>query len=196
LQKNVEENVEILLAIFNIAGKGQSFYGSSNGSVNTALWIIPKGKKNRKEVIEQLQAIQSIREISVVTLNNPVEETELEEVRELFVCAGLDTSEVTDNELSLFLNAKLQEQYTYFIDFDHDQIRKGIVKIHIKPIEEHPNFSPDWLKKDNDLKEELQDKTYTIDDIKIQQVTIQDIKQEEERKIKPPPPPPPPNNEQ
>lgn len=180
-----QKGAEVFLAILNIAGRGHAFHGSSNGAVSKDLWIIPKGNKNKQEVIKQLQAIPAILSVSVVALSKPVRETELAEVRELFAGFGWDASSVTDDELSLFINAKLQGQYTYFIDYDFEKARTESVKIHVKPIEEHPHFSPDWLKKSIHVKEEMADRELTIDDIKISSVEIEEIEEE----IETPPPP-------
>ena len=108
-----------MLAVLNIAGSGQAFHGFSNGVVSTDLSIIPKGKRNKQEVLIQLQAIPAIRSVSVVALSNPVNEKELKEVRELFAGIGWDACSVTNENLSLFINAKLQRQYTYYVDYDH-----------------------------------------------------------------------------
>ncbi len=179
------KNVEVILAILNIAGKGQAFYGENDGTVGTDLWIIPKSKKSRQEVTRQLQAVPAIRSVSVVQLSKPVKETELVEVRELFAGIGWDASSVTDEELSLFINAKLQGQYTYHID--HDQKKKGKepAKIRIRPAQEHPYFSPDMLKESDYTKDD--DTELTIDDIEIRTVTIVD-----QIAIEPPSPPSPP----
>ena len=185
-----QKNVEVILAILNIAGMGQAFYGEDDGTVGTDLWIIPKSKKSRKEVTTQLQAVPAIRSVSVVQLSKPIKEAELVEVRELFAGIGWDASSVTDEELSLFINAKLQGQYTYYID--HDQKKKGKepAKIHIRPAQEHPYFSPDMLLESDYTEDNAQDRELTIDDMEIRTVTIVDQIEVE----LPPPPPPPPHN--
>jgi hypothetical protein len=179
-------DAEVTLAILNTAGRGQAFHGFSNGAVNTGLWIIPKAKGNKQEVITQLQAIAAIKSVSIVTLSKPVDENKLAEVRDLFAQLGWDTSNVTNDALSLFINAKLQGQYKYYIDYEHRE--KGQVKIQIKLLEEHPHFSPDWLKATGDKQDGAQDKELTIDDIEIRSVVIEAIEEDE--------PPPPPENKQ
>jgi hypothetical protein len=179
-------SVESTLAIANIAGRGQAFHSFSIGAGTTGLWIIPRGKKNKQEVITELQAAPSIRSVSVVALTNPVQKNELTEVRELFTQFGWDTTEVTDEALSLFINAKLQRQYTYFID--HQHIERNPHKIQIKPVEEHPSFSPDWLKATDYNEEQDQGRELTLDDLEIRSVVIGKIEIDE------PPTPPPPRN--
>jgi hypothetical protein len=182
-----KKDAEVTLAILNTAGRGHAFHGFSNGAVNTDLWIIPRGKSNRQEVITQLQAIPAIRNVSIVTLSRPVQKNELGEVRELFAQLGWDSRNVTDDALLLFINAKLQGQYTYYIDYDHRE--KGPVKIQVKPIEQHPYFSLDWLKATTHNEDEGQDRELTIDDLEIRSVVLETVKEDE-------PPPPPPDNKQ
>jgi hypothetical protein len=185
-----QNDVEVTLAILNIAGMGQAFYGERDSTGGTDLWIIPQSKKSSQEVTTQLQAVPAIHSVSVVPVSKPVKETELTEVRELFVGIGWDASSVTDEELSLFINAKLQGQYTYYIDHDKKKKGKEPVKIRIRPSEEHPHFSPDWLKKNDYTEDDVQNRVLTIDDIEIRTVTIV-----HQIAVEPPPPPPrPPHN--
>lgn len=179
---------QVILAILNTAGRGYAFHGFSNGAVNTALWIIPRGKKNSQEVATRLQKIPGILRISVVTLSKPVQKNELVEVRSLFSQVGWDSSQVTDEALSLFINAKLQGQYTYYVDYDHRA--KAPIKIQIKPIENHPHFSPDWLKTTATNEDEDNDRELTMDDIEIRSVELGTIEIEDPD----PPPPPQPGN--
>jgi hypothetical protein len=177
-------DVQIILAILNIAGKGQAFHGFSNDATNTALWIIPRGRKNSQEVTTQLQKMPGILSVSVVTLSTPVQKNELTEVRSLFSQIGWDSSQVTDKALSVFINAKLQGQYTYYVDYDHRA--KTPIKIQIKPIEEHPHFSPDWLK--TNAYNEDEDRELTMDDLEIRSITLEMIEHEAESPPLPPPP--------
>jgi hypothetical protein len=178
-----QKNVEDTIAVLNTAGRGQAFYGFSNGIVHTELWIIPKGKSNSKDITNKLQTIPTIRSISVVALSNPVREQELLPVRELFTQIGWDSSSVSNDELSLFINAKLQGFYTYYIDYNsREEVPK---KIQIKPIEEHPQFSPDWLVSAEHTEEEIPDRDLTIDDLETYSFVIE----EEEEDFEPPPPP-------
>ena len=159
------------LAILNIAGRGQAFHSFSNEAVSTDLRIIPKGKRNRQEVIIQLHAIPIISGVSIVVLSNPVKKNELIEVREMFAGVGWDASSVTHDALSLLINVKLQGQDTYYIDYAEREKRQ--VKIQITPIEEHPHFSLDWLNASDYTKDEIPDKELTIDDTEIRSVVVE-----------------------
>jgi hypothetical protein len=105
-----QKNVELILAILNTAGRGHALHGFSNGMVSTDLWIIPKGKRNREEIISQLHAIPTVDHVSVIALSNPVEGKELVEVLEMFTLIGWDASAVTNETLSLFISDKLNGQ--------------------------------------------------------------------------------------
>jgi hypothetical protein len=153
------------------------------------LWIVPKSKKSREQLVTKLKAVPFIREISVVTLSRPITNTELFEARELFNALGLDASDVKDDELCLFLNARLQGKYTYLIDFEHKKGRASD-KIRIVRAEEHPHFSPEWLT-NKDYEEEILDRELTIDDLEIGSVVIESTEAE-----KPTPPPPPTKSDQ
>jgi hypothetical protein len=162
--------VEVFLTIRNIVGSGSAEYGRSGDFGNVQMWIVPKCKKSKEELVTKLQAVPLIQQISVVTLSNPIGSNELVEVRELFNSLNWDTSNVTDERLSLFLNAKLQGKYTYMLDFEH---RKGrnTAKVRIIPAEEHPHFSPQWLVSEKP-EEEILNRELTIDDLEIQTVVI------------------------
>ena len=182
------KTVEVLLAVFNIAGKGRAFLGMSDGIVNTDLWIIRNGRRNKEEVLAQLQATPAIQSVAVVTLSNPVHNEELREVRGLFSQIGWDSYEITDEALSLFLNDKFRDKYSYYIDFDpRERVPR---KILIKRFEDHPDYSPDSLNATPQTEETDPDKQYTIDDIRVSSVTLKPIKRRRRSQ------PPPPDNEQ
>jgi hypothetical protein len=182
-----QNDAEVTLAILNLAGKGQAFYGQTDDSGSTDLWIIPDSRKNRQELTTHLQAVPAIRSVSIVPLSKPIKEAEFAEVRELFAEIGWDASDVTDQELSSFINDKLEGKYTYYIDHDPRKNGKVPAKIRVRPLTQHPHFSPDWLKKSDDAKDDIEDRELKIDDIEIREVTIT-------RQVanEPPPPPPPP----
>lgn len=179
-----QTGVEVFLAIKNIAGTGYAQYGRSVEFGSVELWIVPKSKKSREELVTQLQAVPFIQQVSVVTLSKPVTSTELLKVRELFNSLGWNTSTVKDEELTLFLDAKLQGKYTYMIDIEHEK-GHAAEKIRIIRAEEHPHFSREWLV-NNDYEEEILDTELTIDDLEIRSVVVETVVE-----VEPPPPPPP-----
>jgi hypothetical protein len=169
---SLKQDVEVLIAIQNIAGRGHILYGSSTEFAIRNLWIIPKGNKNSKAIISRLNEMPAIRNVSIVTLSKQIKETELAEVRKLFAYFNWDTSSITDNELFLFINEKIQGKYTSFIDCNHKKTGKESVEIRIKPIEEHPDFSVEWLTKNTQSKPKLTDRELTIDDIEFQTMSL------------------------
>jgi hypothetical protein len=168
-----QNDMEVTLAVLNIAGRGQAFYGQSDSDGSTNLWLIPNGKKSKQEVITKLKAIPAIRNVSIVALSKPFIQAELGDVRDLFITAGLDTGNVNDDELFRFIDAKLHGKYTYYIDADFKPTKRGAVKIRIRPSEEHPHFSPDWLKESDSPLLEKEDTELTIEDIEIRTVSHQ-----------------------
>ena len=180
--------VEVFLAIRNIAGTGRTEYGRGGDFGNVEMWIVPKSKKRKEELVTQLQAVPFIQRVTVVTLSKPITNNELFEVRESFNGLCWDTSDVKDEEWSLFLNSRLQGKYTYMIDFEHGKGRTS-EKVRIIRPEEHPHFSPEWLIND-EQEEEILDRELTIDDLEIRSVLVEQIV-----KAPPPPPPPPPSTE-
>lgn len=165
-----QHDVETTVAIINIVGPGAAIFGSGDST----LYIVPKGRTAKKEVIAKLKAIPTIKDVAVVALSNPVNESELPEVRALFSNFGLDASGVTDEELSLFLNAKLKGQYTYYLKFEWGK-RGRSDKIYVRPVTELPGYSAERFKARNAIEEEALDKVYTVDDIEVRSVVIQNI---------------------
>lgn len=177
---------EMIVAIFNTAGRGHVIFGTSNEEVSKTLWLIPKGQKNKEEVARQLQAISREQQIAIVALHQPLEVNQVTEIRALFNDFNLDPSDVTDGEISLFINSQIERTYSHYIDIDHTSRRSGQHKVSIKRLEDHPQFSPDWLKAKSEITEYDIDRDITIDDIEVRTVSFELSKEEPE----PPPPPP------
>jgi len=159
-----QHDVETTVAIMNLMGPGTAVCGSGDSTLH----IVLKARTAKEELIKQIKALPSIRDVAVVTLSNPVKESELPEVRSLFVNFGVDPSGITDEELSLFLNAKLNRQYTYYLKFEWGK-RGQPDKIHVRPTD----FSVEQIKKWNAIEEEAMDKIYTVDDVKVRSVVVQ-----------------------
>ena len=68
---------EVFLAIRNIAGTGRAEYGRSGDFGNVEMWIVPKSKKSKDELVTQLQALPFIQQVTVITLSKPVTNNEL-----------------------------------------------------------------------------------------------------------------------
>jgi|SRR5688572_3858458 len=174
--------------VLKIAGCGQEFFGSTTEAVSIHLFVIRESKKSPQELTTQLQAVPGFLKVAVIALSTPIREAELSEVRELFTGLGWDASGVANDELSLFINDKLLGQYTCYIDLDRKKYG-GLITMRIKRLEDHPQFSPDWLKDNGRKKEGIQDEEQSFEDIETHESVIEIIEEEE---VEPPPPPPPP----
>ena len=183
-----QSNIEDLLTVLKITGQGQLLLGTSTEAQHTNLYAIPAGKKSEQELATQLQAVPAFSKVQVVALSKSIKKTELSEVRKIFSDLNWDASSVSDDKLSSFIVSKLKGQYTYYIDVDHKRIGKRPVKMSIKRLEEHTQFSPDWLKISDRKKNEMQDGKQTHDDIETGIVLIKS----EGVEVEPPPPPSPP----
>lgn len=177
-------NREVIQAALKIIGHWQQIMGMTNDSVNMNLFIVPAAEKDVEELTEQLQAIPKVRNVSVVAWSKPAKAAELAAVRKMLTRYNLNANTVNDKQLSMFLNSKLDGQYTYYIDQDRQLNLKGLHDMHIKRLDEHPQYSPAW-RKDRVVKQ--QDTIQNSDTIEVQDVVIQTIKE-----VEPPPPPPPP----
>jgi len=172
IEQSSQGDLELTLSILNIAGRGSAFYGSSNDSGSISLWLIFKGKNNPAEIKKQLEAISPIQKVTVVTISSPMKESEITDLRAVFLKIGWDAQDISNQDLSMFIYAKLHRQETHYIDYDHKRIHHSPVKIIIKPLQDHPDFSPDWLKQTNFRLQDLPDKVFTKDDIKVEEIVV------------------------
>jgi hypothetical protein len=81
IEKSSQGDIELMLSILNIAGRGYSFYGSTNDSASLSLWLIFNGKNNLAEIKKQLEAISPIKKVTVITISSPFKETEIKDLR-------------------------------------------------------------------------------------------------------------------
>lgn len=184
-------NRKVIPTVLGIAGRGEPFYVSTNEARSTHLFLIPAVNKSVQYLTTELQEVPGFNNISVVGISQPVQGSEFVQVREALTTADLDASKVSDDQLSLFLAAKLQGAYTYYIDRDHRQNEKGLFNMHIRRLEEHPKFSPGWFKDTGGKKQEIQDRQSAHDVIEVRHVLV-----ETEFEVNEPPPPPPNNLDQ
>ena len=91
-----EPSPESFLPIFNKAGMGRMLLGQGL----TTWWIIPNGKKTKKEVLTELEEFPIYQKVNVIALSNPMDKSQLDEIRSTFTEANLDTSEITEEALS------------------------------------------------------------------------------------------------
>jgi hypothetical protein len=173
---------EVLVAIFNIAGAARMQFGYGD----TGLWVLPNSKKSKQEVIEQLQALVDIQSFSVINLSKPVRAEEATKVREVINGFNIDTSRISDDQLCAFLDSIIDGKQTFYVDFVDDPPPKTHAQILIKPVEEHPDFSPEWLEQRSLPEDDETDREYTVDDFEIEtfEVGLDDEKQSRNRNPK------------
>ena len=179
-----QNNPEDLLTVLKIAGQGQFILGTSTETLSTHLYAMAAGKKSRQELATQLQAVPGFSKVHVVALSKSIKKTELSEVRKIFDEFDWDSSSVSDDELSSFIVSKLKGQHTYYLDLDYKKRGKGAVKMYVKRLEEHPQYSPDWVK----ITDREKKATNDSDDIDTGTLLLVS----EEKEVEPPPPPLPP----
>lgn len=189
-------NTQVIPDVLKIAGRGQMFFGSTTEDISNHLFVIPNSEKDLQEITTELQAVPGFSKVAVVALSKPVKETELSEVRKLFVRFDWDTSNVTTSELGLFIDDKLLGQYTYYIDLTHNLNGSGKLSMRIKRLKDHPQFSPDWLIDSEDKKEGRQNEEQFPDNIETHELVIEMIEEVEEVEEPPTLPPPPTNLDQ
>ncbi|MFN4315412.1 MAG: hypothetical protein ACK4E0_14020 [Chitinophagaceae bacterium] len=164
-------DVSLHLAIRNTAGTGRVHYGRNSEHGSTELWIIPRSRKTKEELIEKIRVMASVNKLTVVALSRPVTAGELLEVRELFGSQlGWNSSQVSDEELSLFLNTRLQGKYSYMFDLKMEQ-GSSSEKLRIIKAEDHPDYSPHWRVHEG-VEEEILERELTMEDLEIENVRI------------------------
>jgi hypothetical protein len=152
------------LVLYEILRNVQVLCGSSNESINTRLYIIRAAEKSEQDIFKQLQAVTKIQDFSIVPLSVPINTEELKKVRKLFSGMNWDASNVSDKELSMYLADKLQGGWAYYIGTQHSGKGSMMPKMYVKRLEEHPEYSPDWSKFNDDRKNDINvDKTVEIE---------------------------------
>jgi len=135
-----EYSDDLYFTIVNSIGRGYHYSKEDNVS-RTELWMIPKARKEKNEIINQLKAIEVVQNVSLVTIENSAKSVDLKAVRQLFTAYGWDAGSIKDEELLLYLNSTFQLQGTYYIDFESGKPGAKSHRIFIKPIPENPSYS-------------------------------------------------------
>jgi hypothetical protein len=135
-----EHSDELNFTIVNSIGRGYHYCKVDNVS-RTELWMIPTARKEKNEIINQLTAIEAVKNLSLVIIENSTKSTDLPAVRQLFEAYGWDAGSVSDEKLLLYLNSTFQLQSTYYIDFEPGEPGAKSQRIIIKPNKENPGYS-------------------------------------------------------
>lgn len=174
-----------VLTILRLADSVQMLGGSSNERAATHLFLLPVTKKSKQELIAELQLIANASNISVVSLSQPIKEEELTEVRKIFAGMSWDTSNISDRELSVFLDDKLQGQCVYYMDAEH---KKGerMLSMRIKHLKDQAESSPEGQEKSNCNRQNMNDGQKRLEEFETRKIVLEEVVEN----VPPPPPPP------
>ena len=152
---------ETVLAILNKAGHGRCVTTLIHKNISIELWVISKLKGERKVVIEQLRNSTGIHDVHLAAISNPITMEELTAVREVFRELNWDDSDLTSEKLADYLQSLSLHKYNLYLDC---KIRNDKVKLSINRLEDHNDFSTEWLTPAPDHLMYLPDKELTLND--------------------------------
>ncbi|HEX8334049.1 MAG TPA: hypothetical protein VF622_15625 [Segetibacter sp.] len=135
-----EEYRAPIFTLMKIAGTVHDIFTSTSNKVTTHVYAVPSGKLKRQELTAQLQAVPDFQNVIVVEISKPIKGKELFKVREISA-VNYDASKASDHDLSLYLNAKLDGQFSYYIHSLRSRNKEGQTHIQIKRIEDHPEYA-------------------------------------------------------
>jgi hypothetical protein len=172
-----EHSKEQLLALMNIGGSVHLLAGRLYDSVEKKLLVIYQSKNHLEELAIALEAVPGVIEPRVVNWAEPPATAEIAAARALFLHIGWDTVGISDELLIQYINNALQGKPRLYVDQDPKKLQKGVDRISIKPIEEHPQFSRDWLKGQNRSITPDPDRVFTNDDIVVEKYSVEEIEE-------------------
>ena len=173
----VNAHIELL----NINENTRGLIGSGDGKTARNFYLIPGNSKTSSELREVIKNINGVREISLVSLSNPITNSELADFRKLFLQNKFDASGVSDDELSLYLNSQLKGESTYILHSENQDHLTGMSYMKLKPVSE---LLENYKEDSNSVKIE---RTWHEGDMAISEITISTTVS-----VEPPEPPPPP----
>ncbi len=165
IEQSVPGDTDFAVSVLNIAGFGQPLYGTSSDAGCASLNLIVDARNEPAEIKKQLEAIPIVQQVTLVALSHPLDGATIAGIRDVFLKIGLNTQKISDEALSMFIAAKLQGRNTHYIDFTHARHRRLPVIISIQPIQDHPDFKPEWIQADASAMEGLTDKIDTPKDV-------------------------------
>jgi hypothetical protein len=189
--KKQGRNEDLWLEVLNIT-RGFPLYGLQKQSGSTELHIVPASKKSRQEITEELKAIRDVRSVSVVEVSNPIKEAELAEIRNLLAGIELDASNISNDLLALFLEDKLQGEYTYFMEMHRTRIDEVPVPISIIRTEDLPGVTPEILADARKERMYFPNRRLTKDDFETftEDFVLEVTEEDPSNDLEPPPPAP------
>jgi hypothetical protein len=172
INQSSQGDENFILSLLNIAGFNFPLYGYSGDFGSESIRLLFNARNTSDEIKKRLETLSIVNEVILVPISNPLNQSELSEVRNIFLKIGLDTQEVSEEELTMYIQSNLIGRNTHYIDFDNKNDRTSRVKIRIKQLQEHPDFKPEWIRETNIDLENLSDKEFTREDITCSTVII------------------------
>jgi hypothetical protein len=174
-------NVNAHLELLKINKDTRGLRGSGDGNTARNFYLIPGNSKTSSELKEVLKNINGIHEISIISLSNPVTNSELADVRKLLLQGKMDASGVSDDELLKYLHSQLKRDDIYVLHSESHNHLTGVSYLKLELVS-------DILKKYKDDSNDVTiEKTTYEGDMAISEITISTTVS-----VEPPEPPPPP----
>jgi hypothetical protein len=178
----VKENV--YMELYKIDKDTRLLMGTGDGKTARNFYLIHGNSKTSSELREVLKNINGVRDISIISLSNPVTNSELADFRKLLLQGKMDASGVGDNELLMYLHSTLKGDDMYVLHNDSHNHSNGSSYLKFM-------LASDILKNykdDPNTKTTITSKTTRWEgDLEISEVTISTTVS-----VEPPEPPPPP----
>lgn len=165
-----DSSKEVMVAIFNTSRTARMQFGYGD----TSFWIMPNSKKNNQEAIERLKAVSEFQKVSLITLNQPINENDVLKVRQMLGEFKFNTEAINDLEWVLYLNSLVEGKAEYYMDIQNDSLFHQPPKLRVKLLKDHPDFSAEWLTVKSFPIENDDDREYTIDDFEIIHETFEE----------------------
>jgi hypothetical protein len=174
-------NVNAHLELLKINKDTRGLLGSGDGNTARNFYLIPGNSKTSSELKEVLKNINGIHEISIISLSNPVTNSELADYRKLLLQYKMDASGVSDDELLMYLHSQLKRDDIYVLHSESHDHLTGVSYLKLELVS-------DILKKYKDDSNDVTiEKTTYEGDMAISEITISTTVS-----VEPPEPPPPP----
>lgn len=177
------------LLILSSAGFGHTLYGSSTDLECQTLWLIRRPQNDAHSIHQALSSISSIRSLSIVPLDIPIETSQLTLIRDIFTKLNWVSASLTDSEISNYFASEINGTQTHYFHFD--QHTNTNQRITFKPLKDLPGYSTEWEERQQKLNEAIANGLYdNIDPSKITFTTVEinEIVEESGERIDIPPP--------
>lgn len=164
INQSSQEDLDFSLSLLNIAGFNFPLYGSSGDFGCVSLRLLLKARNTPEEIVRQLEDLSIVNKVSLVSISKPLTDSELVELRNIFLLIGWDTQDISEEELNMYIQSHLQGRSTHYLDFDQKRSNNSLVKVRVRRLEDHPNFKPEWIKERKIDLSKFSDKEFTRDD--------------------------------